>query len=74
MEETAELTLEDKLTAFSQQVNEDYQKIDSEQNLELVLDKEHLDLILTVGFGIPYHKVSLIRTDGKYLKLKLEKI
>lgn len=65
---------ETKLTEFAISIRDEYQKIDSEHTLELILDKEHLDLILTVGFGIPYHKVSTIRTDGGTVKLILEKI
>lgn len=73
-EQELPVTTEDKLMVFVETIRDEYQKIDSEHTLELILDKEHLDLILTVGFGIPYHKVSTIRTDGGTVKLILEKV
>lgn len=73
-EDEGMLTSEDMLTVFAKSINEEYQKINSEQTLELILDREHLDLILLLGFGITYHKVSTIRTDGGTVKLILEKV
>ncbi len=60
--------------AFCTSVYASYKDMDSEQELTLILDLEVLNGLLKEAFNITYHEVANIQTDGRSVKLTLEKL
>lgn len=73
MEALTDNTTESKLVELGKKIYDDYKLVDTEQELTVILNKDDLDKILSVVFGINYHQVENIRTDGQSVKLTLEK-
>ena len=62
------------VVVFAKSVYDTYKDVDSEQELTLILDLEVLNGLLKEAFNITYHEVANIQTDGRSVKLTLEKL
>lgn len=72
-EQTVYETPLDPITKFARSIREQYVQIDDKDELTVVIGLQELNGLIKSVFGINYHEISKVQSDGQSIKLNLVK-